>query len=258
MTIEELEKMDKQLNLMIEDLAKKKGLSNKNCEPVYDGLCCPELYLNSPLRVLWILKEPYDEICVKSGKPQGGGWSMPKDVFHPNGNNKDFRKGSTGQMIIYSTYGIINNKKWYEMDYICDDVTMADVLHQIAYINLSKMPGLTSSKDGDLKKKYEIWKEVTLEQIKQYKPNVLIFGNTYKFFEDDLEQIAIVIKKEEPHEPSGNNFYYTQDNRIICDVWHPSKRFSKEGRETYVNSMVEKVNKWHKRLQTKQTASKKS
>lgn len=66
------------------------------------------------------------------------------------------------------------------MDYIEDKPEMIKVLKQIAYINISKMPNLTNSKDSEIAKFYEIWKEILFTQIKTYSPDIIIFGNTFK------------------------------------------------------------------------------
>lgn len=52
--------------------AKKLELSNDGLEPLPDGVADIEGYCKSSPRIMWILKQPYDD--MKDGKPFGGGW----------------------------------------------------------------------------------------------------------------------------------------------------------------------------------------
>ena len=63
---------------------------------------------------------------------------------------------------------------------------MKEVMSQIAYINLNKMPANKTSSDDLLEESYKNWKTILMAQIELYKPQVIIFGNTFKFFKDDL------------------------------------------------------------------------
>ena len=46
------------------------------CEPIVDGIVDLEMYLQSKFKILWILKEPHDD--VKDKRPSGGGWHYPR------------------------------------------------------------------------------------------------------------------------------------------------------------------------------------
>ena len=54
--------------------AKKLELSNDGLEPLPDGVADIEGYCKSSPRIMWILKQPYDD--MKDGKPFGGGWEV--------------------------------------------------------------------------------------------------------------------------------------------------------------------------------------
>ena len=83
--------------------AKKLELSNDGLEPLPDGVADIEGYCKSSPRIMWILKQPYDD--MKDGKPFGGGWEV-YGAF----NNDDAFKNTTWQPIIYSLFGIRNHK----------------------------------------------------------------------------------------------------------------------------------------------------
>ena len=50
------------------------GYDPAKVEPIYDGVVDAEAYLATQPKVLWILKEPYDDFDAE-GMPEGGGWT---------------------------------------------------------------------------------------------------------------------------------------------------------------------------------------
>lgn len=242
LTLEKLQKIDKKLTDEIYDYANENDLLTNKLSPIYDGLYSAEMYWKSPLRIMWILKEPYDDFDKRTGKPKGGDWSITKDLFH---NPEDFAKNKTGQMVIYTSYGILNNLNWAKIDSALENPEIPKVLQKIAYINLSKMPAYTTTRNSELWTKYEAWKDLTLKQIKQYEPNVLIFGNTFIYFKEDLEKKFVISSTKKSHLRNINADIYEDDKRIIIAACHPGKRFSNEEKELYVNSLVRKINKWY-------------
>ncbi|HET7116709.1 MAG TPA: hypothetical protein VFI29_09470, partial [Hanamia sp.] len=138
-TLEEFEEEIKLLNGKIESHCEKEE-EHGDQEWIGDGISNIEEYYKTSPKILWILKEAY-------GKDGG---VIAEDLF-----NKEFMLGKhrshgTWHPIIYTSYAILNsNISCYDdMDYIADDPTMIDILHKIAFINVSKFPGGTTSKDS--------------------------------------------------------------------------------------------------------------
>lgn len=177
MTSTQLQSEQQKIESKIISFAKKKGFTTSSIEPILDGIGDANTYLSANKKTLWVLKEPYDDVG-SDGQPEGGGWSINQNFIDcPD----KCAKNKTDQVITYASYGILNNINSYqEMDYIEDKPEMIKVLKQIAYINISKMPNLTNSKDSEIAKFYEIWKEILFTQIKTYSPDIIIFGNTFK------------------------------------------------------------------------------
>lgn len=180
MTSEELQLAQESIINKIYALAKEKKLSNDNVEPIPDGVYSANFYLSAPTQIMWILKEPYDDFN-ENEEPYGGGWNL-FSAF----DNDNAWSSPTWQPIIYSMYGLFNNQKWEDMDEIVNNKRMADVLKHIAYINISKMPASTITDNSSLWEKYEIWKDILMEQIAIYSPKIIIFGNTFEYFKNDL------------------------------------------------------------------------
>lgn len=209
--------------------AKKLELSNDGLEPLPDGVADIEGYCKSSPRIMWILKQPYDD--MKDGKPFGGGWEV-YGAF----------KNTTWQPIIYSLFGICNHKLYGDSDvpYIHDDKSMVDLLKDIAYINIDKMPGYRTTSDAELAEAYEQWKNIVEEQIRLYDPQVICFANTMWLFKKDWG-----IDENTKHEaiPLGNDkymFVYRKDGRLCLDTYHPAQRVVARG--NYVDAIIKAVN----------------
>ena len=80
MTPRKLMLEQKRIDTLVINRARKHGLSSNSFDPIRDGIGDEKGYLQSRLKVAWVLKEPYDE-WEKDGSPCGGGWSLVKDCF---------------------------------------------------------------------------------------------------------------------------------------------------------------------------------
>lgn len=223
----------------IDEMAQALGLKNDDVWPLTDGVYDKNIadYCKSSPRIMWILKQPYDDI--RDGKAFGGGWNV-NGAF----NNDDAPSNRTWQPIVYTTYGIWNHMLWSDMPYIRDDISMMDVLKDIAYINVDKMPGLTRTSDTDQKLAYERWEGIIEKQIQLYDPQVICFANTFWLFKKDWK-----IDERTKHKeiPLGNDKFllaYEIDGRLFLDAYHPAQ--STVSRETYVDSIINAVNDFMK------------
>jgi len=188
------------------------------------------------------LKEPYDD--TEDGTAEGGGWSIQKDCFMKSEGPWPVR---TWQRVIYVMYGLRNHLHYASMDYIKDDWSMGKVLREIAWINLSKMPALTTSSDTAVRKAYEqYWKDIVAEQIKLYNPDVIVFGNTL-----DLCRSSFLDKNDRPIDKvfcDGINMIdiYKKNGRLLLNAYHPgfiSIRGLPGGEGHYVDSLIEAIEK---------------
>ena len=162
MTVKELQKKQDEMFEIIRQHAQNAGLIKQKpiIEPIYDGVTDIEGYLASNPKIMWILKEPYDDF-TQSGKYRGGDW-----YFTEHFKKKDVWKDETmWKVMIQINYAIRNGLKWKELDYIENNPNMADELRKIAYINVGKMPAGTTSPNNHIQECYNIWKDILFEQI---------------------------------------------------------------------------------------------
>lgn len=208
----------------IDKLALDSGFSTSSLHPIYDGVNDISSYLGSSPKIMWVLKEPYD--IISEGKASGGGWSI-FDLY----NRESVRP--TLQVIAYTVYGYLNSILWPEMGSIRDNLEILDVLKQIAYINISKMPSKTVSNNDTIGRLYKIWEPVLHKQFLLYNPDVIIFGNTYDHFEQYT--VGHTLKPIFQDTETGLKVY-SYLNKLLLSAYHPRQR--KMTREKYVNALI--------------------
>ncbi|MEE1094186.1 MAG: hypothetical protein U0L08_04550 [Bacteroidales bacterium] len=225
-----ISKQELEIENQITEIANK--ISSADTEAIYDGVFDLELYKSSPIRLMYVLKEAYDEFDDQNNA-YGGGYSIPRDCFIKNdaGNIK------TWQPIIYTTYALFNGLKYNDMDYICNDKSMTDVLKQIAYINTNKMPRQKTSDDSLISKAYNTWKPVLMRQIDFYNPQVIIFCGTFKFYKADL--VGVDTRPIHTSQSNSLSVYRKENGALLLDTYHPNQRSVKH--EIYVNDILNAI-----------------
>jgi hypothetical protein len=180
-----------------------------------DGIVDKEIFNNSKIKILWILKEVNHDgdICD---------WDMSK-VLQSIITNKGIETGweKTFGPIVHTTYGILNQKKWDEIPYYYDKPEIVNVLKEIAYINVNKTSGDSITHFSTLENAYIEYKSTLFEQINEINPSIIIYGGTYYLFENDIEEN--VINKNIKH----------------IDAYHPAQR--KITHEKYCNQIIEEA-----------------
>ncbi len=236
MAVEELTKKQVALWDKIYKNAKELGLLKEgSLEPIYDGVSDVEAYLESTPKIMWILKEPYDD-KAPDGSPQGGGWYLTEH-FKKDDVWKDL---DLWKLIIQANYAIRTNKTWGELDYIQNNPDMQKELQRTAYVNLSKMPNGTKTQQGKLWTFYSQWKNILLEQIEIYNPDVIIFGYTFEFFREDLKVSDTPVSEATCGQWTSKT--YKKNGRILIDAYHPSRKGGEDA-GTYVTSIIDAVRK---------------
>ena len=60
-TIEEIKSEQRRLQEKIQSVAEQTGLATEKVWPIYDGVADVSAYVNSTPKIMWLLKEPYDD-----------------------------------------------------------------------------------------------------------------------------------------------------------------------------------------------------
>jgi hypothetical protein len=227
-----------------------------NCrKPIYDGALNLEEYLQTPIKIAWMLKEAYD-----SENGQGGGWKY-EDLFNTNEKIDTFMKSKpsksrTWHPIIYISHCILNDfKDWNSINYIKNEPSLAYIIRQIALINAQKLPaiGFTSSSNGNWVRSFEENKLFIEKQLDILKPDVLIFGCTYVVYKNMLN-----FPEWTDLENVDGTRYLIRDGKVYIFTYHPAQ--TSISKEAYAKAIIEITKIWqktsHHRCGLKSTQSK--
>ena len=220
MNREQLEALEDEVNSELE------SSSTSIAEPITDGVVDFDLYLASAPKILWILKEPVDEI--ENGVPSGGGWSLTQHVLAAGkfGDKRPFAP------IAYIAYSVFNGfKKWAEIKNVSVDPQVKEAVKRIAYININKMPALATSGGTDLGSIYRKNRHLLRKQIDGMQPDVIIAGNILHLFYEDFG-----FNRQDLTE-TGLSEFCQRNGRLYINAYHPSYWVCDE--ETYVNNLVD-------------------
>ena len=236
MTVKELTKEQDTLRNEIDALADKEGLWTEDVGPIRDGVADIEAYLHSSPKIMWVLKEPYDDF-KKDGSPYGGDYTLLEDLIKHRDLPLQQTLPPTDRRVIYATYGIYTGYQYDEMKHY-KDPDVYKYLFQIAYINLSKMPA--GKRSGNMMSKYLVWRDVVLKQIRLFKPDVIIFGGTFQYLKDDLE----IADSSLIHSEAGWKLnIFRQDNTLFIDTYHSG---IPGWDRMYVNTIVNNIRQYFK------------
>lgn len=205
----------------------KKIAENFKREPIFDGIVSEKDYQNSEIKILWILKDP-------NSTGEDGSWDMRGHIKNNLKTETGILKGSspTFKKIIYVTNGILNNLSWNdELFHPSYKPGVIDELKKIAYINIKKTGGGPVANENDIREYYNYSKNLLFEQIKEFKPNIIIFGGTYKFFQEDLNLGAL--------ENFGSCSAIFKNDTLYIKAYHPMYTIKEE---IYFNDILKAVN----------------
>lgn len=195
---------------------------------ISDGVMLPDEYFSKEIRLAWILKEAYDE---EDGT--GGDWSY-FDLYDKVGF--DLSKHKTFKPIIQTSYSIHNNFIKYEnLDDV--DCEMMQIIKSVAIINTQKLPArnYSTTHDNDLHQSVKKYSDLLETQLDLINPNVIIFGNTFKYYKD-------LLKIEDSEIVKGNVWYVSKEGKLYISAYHPVQ--TQTSKKDYVNDIVSVVEKW--------------
>ena len=231
-TIEELKQENKWLKELMVQTADKKGLPSK--EIIYDGVHDDFLdkYSTAEPRILWILKEAYED--------KGHfGWHVG-DIGKDNPALK--KKGKTLRQICLISYAVL---KRYNYKKACEanDEELTCARQKVAQINISKIKRTAGTSSADnMTPDYEIWKDVLKKQIELYEPEIIICGNTLHHFPKNDGYLKRTEQNKTPlksisHNSKRKYCYYRENGRLFINIYHPQYPWS--GWEECINEIVD-------------------
>ena len=183
-----------------------------------DGILNPELYANSKIRIMWMLREPWFK----------GAWKLIQN----EGVYSRIGASPTLQPMAYVTYSILNGyPNWSEMSYLRDKPEMAEVLRAIAYVNVKKCVGGTASDLGDIYSHFKMGEHILRFQVKQFKPDVVIGCNP--FMHDVFTWDS---SRSTPKNYSNLSYVSDAGQPLLIQSLHPSQRAT--NRADYIDPII--------------------
>ena len=203
---------------------------------ISDGVVNEEEYYNASPKIMWILKEPYDD-----GDDIGGGWSLTKDLLAlDNVYERLIPSRSTWRPIMYSTWGIMNGYlKWDSIPDLKDKPDIGRILRKIAFINVQKLAASTKSYDPIIREAYHENKEILLKQIEVYNPDIIIGGSVLPFFFKDLGLTDAKRVVE------NNDYTFISNGKLYINSYHPSQ--TQETHESFCSGIIQAAKDWHEK-----------
>ncbi len=182
--------------------------TNNVYTPIQDGIISLSDYLVSKYRIMWVLKD--------ANSIGDSDWDQVDTIKRFSENGLDHAWKKTFQHIAYITFGILNNLKWENIPDIDDkNSPVSKILKSIAFINVKKIPGGNTSKDNELWEYSERYKDLLVDQIEKFEPNIVIFGNTLRYLLPHLNLSEDV--------ETYNNINFTSSNgKLLINICHPN------------------------------------
>lgn len=208
------------------------ALSKPGREVIQDGVFDYEGYLRSKVKILWLMKEPYDTA--------GGGWHI-SDLY-----KKEFGADrTTWYPIINASHSILNNFQLIEppQQMKKGNTALKEVLLHIAYMNVQKLPSLTREKtnNGVIHAAFnnQMIKDFFVRQFELLNPDIIIGANTLgmMFAHFGLKGPGLSIK------PTDNS--YVVNGKLFINTRHPAQRGNKRA---YLENIVSAAKKWNEHL----------
>ena len=200
---------------------------------IHDGIVDFAKYNIASPKILWILKE---------ANSSDSDWTMRdalKDLKNTSGKGLKTGWANTFTSIIYTTNGIFTGEDWDSMGNFYEDESIIKVLQRVAYINVKKVPGGSQADWNLIKEYYSENKNALHQQIQLINPEIIIFGGTYNFFDDDFFELFGELESDV--ENNSLHIYQNQDY-LLLNAYHPNNRVIKHS--TYCNLILDAVKNW--------------
>lgn len=216
--------LEKEQETLFEKIKEKALKINPNVGAIWDGVADLKAYCNSSPRVAWILKEPYDK--DNNGEVGGGHWSHP-DLL-ANSSLEEIESKPTWRRVNRTMCAIRQNASTNDSIVVNDNY-----LKDIAWLNLNKTPGASTSGTSFKRKFIKHWSELLKKQIEVYAPEVIIFGSTFDICKSALFPDCVPIDK-------GKYLHvYTLGDKLLLYAYHPGWWGITD--DNYINSILNAI-----------------
>lgn len=194
--------IQKEIHKVITDYTRLHPIAECGLQPILDGLTNPEMYAKAPIKIMFMLKEAYD-YDKKTRTIGSGGWNHT-DYLNDKGeyDYNIITEVKTHQRVSMIATGILRGLSYDNPQRkVLTEFEVLSDFKSLAWINVGKFPAPdgVSTSPARLRTVYNYWKEILFRQIEEYTPDVIIFGNTFSVFKNDLMPFRTVSKEWPTH-----------------------------------------------------------
>ena len=195
------------------ELLRRKHGSNVYCgqerlrRSVYDGCLDVARYVQSPIHVMWILKEHNDEPHTNN---EGHFQAFSDCILNPDKFKKNVVRFRSLRLIERASRVLLNLPE--------GDSTMA--FKSVAIVNLGKCPGENRTPDSRLDDLVEWWGDILNRQVFDYKPDLVIVPGSH--FSRIARLLACDQEKGNFRKGRARAALYTNGSLPIICIQHPS------------------------------------
>lgn len=160
---------------------------------IWDGVVSPKDYAGSPLKVMFLNKESFDD-------PENGGYDislgMAKEILEGKpilgGENSTMMMTTKNRLAVLKLLeGDIKNVDSTEIGSIIRDFStdrFRKEMLKVAYCNIKKSSGKSKSEKRDLRLNFRRNREIIEEQISYFNPTLIVGGNIFDgIIENEIE-----------------------------------------------------------------------
>lgn len=222
---EKLSVLEKEINA---ELLARAEAKHSGIRPITDGVVDEAQFLSRSPKTLWILKEPWEN-------GGSGGWSVTKELIPKHIAENTICTDKTYGPMAYVSFSVFNKFLSYaDMRATNNSFKIGESLKNIAYINVSKLPGKSKSVRSRIAEHYLTNRSILMKQILAINPDIVIGGSTLTLFLDDLG-----LAKEE-FKPVGSLKFCIKKQRLYIDAFHPAQ-WAQAKPADYVDEIVSAI-----------------
>ena len=204
---------------------------------IQDGIVNIENWRKQQIRPLFIGKEAYYN-------GENTNWAI-KNWLDDTPEDACRASPRTWQTTAYTSFGLQHGFENYSsIPWPHEDTRVIDALRTIAFINVGKLGGDTTTSWNRLDTLYRQNALILHDQIEFYQPNVIIGWSTLDFFEKDEAFKSRFAKDQIDKMNFGAVDYWLTNGKIFIDAYHPA--YLGVTQSNYVDSIIGTVkNNFH-------------
>ena len=212
------------INEQLEELFQEWQKSRNYSGFFKDGIMGEQNWKDKEIKIMFLLKENYSD-----------GWRINDKIDIRRGTNKKFFPNLARWKYLVDNIKICKKVLNYPTDKELEDFQKGWDMYDVAYVNVKKSIGKSTSDDKEIQKFAKEDKDFLTREIDIINPNIVICGKTFRSYRciyNENEKIVKITDK-----------IYKHKNRIIIDFYHPGWWQCKGGQEALYNKLKNIVNK---------------